>query len=154
VHLQERGLAVGRGVHLADERVVVKHGQREVPPASLVLQFVHLQEVLEVEQLRETDMVVDQWSNGESSAVRPSKPLAVASGSTRHRPDVPSTSAGTPASPTTFGRATPRDRSRFSSRTLRAVSTCTTAISGWVDPLGQVPQALPASASSDGHLPE
>jgi hypothetical protein len=59
-----------------------------------------------------------------------------------------------PASPTICGRATPSDRSRFSSRILRAASRWYYRHVGWVDPLGQVPQALPASTPRDGYLTE
>jgi len=81
------------------------------------------------EQVQGADPVVDQSVERDSSTVRPSKPSAVASESTRHRPDVPSTSAGMPASPTICGRATPSDRSRFSSRLLRASFAGTTGMS-------------------------
>ena len=60
VHLPVRALAVGGGVHLADEPVFVEHGQREVAPAPLRLRLVHLERVLEVEQLLRPRAVVDQ----------------------------------------------------------------------------------------------
>ena len=83
--------------------------------------------------------------------MRPAKPSAVASGSTRHSPDVPSTSAGDAGSPTICGRATPSERSRFSSRIARASSAGTTGRRR-VDPLGEVPQTLPAPPAGDRDL--
>ena len=71
-------------------------------------------------------------SNGERSAVRPSKSPPIASGSTRHSPATPSTTAGSPASPTSIGstgiavvfrRAMPSARSRRSFLILWASST-------------------------------
>src|SRR3954453_20537780 len=42
-------------------------------------------------------------SNGDSSAVLPVKPSSTYAGSTRHSPFTPSTTAGSPASPTWIG---------------------------------------------------
>ena len=57
---QDLGLPVDDRVELADQLVVVQDGKREVPPTTLVLRLVHLQVVLEVEQLLGSDAVVDQ----------------------------------------------------------------------------------------------
>ena len=90
-------------------------------------------------------------SNGDSSAVRPSKPSAVASGSTRHRPVVPSISAGMPA------RRRPRAGDAQGPQPLLVADPAGLLRRhhrhvGRVDPLGQVPQALPATAAGDGDL--
>ena len=58
--LEDGGLAVGRRVELADEPVAVQHGEREVAPAARRLGLVHLEHVLEVEELDRTDAVVDE----------------------------------------------------------------------------------------------
>lgn len=128
VYLQQRRLTVDRAVDLADEPVKVEHRKGEVSPPSFPLRLVHLEGVLEVEQSTARTRSWISRSNGDSNAVRPSKPSAVASGSTRQGPEVPSISTGMPASPTTCGRATPRERSHFSSRILRASPAGTSAV--------------------------
>ena len=54
------GLAVGLGVELPDEPVVVEDRQREVAPAAFVLGLVHLEDVLEAPELLGADAVVDE----------------------------------------------------------------------------------------------
>src|SRR5262249_22974638 len=60
VHQQPRDLPVCDCVHLADKSVVVEDRQREVAPPSLVSRLVHLQGVLEVEQIPRADAIMDQ----------------------------------------------------------------------------------------------
>ena len=60
VHPQPRILPVGDSVQLPDQPVMVEDRQRKVAPASLGRGLVHLQLVLEVEQLLCADAVVDQ----------------------------------------------------------------------------------------------
>jgi hypothetical protein len=60
VYPQHRGLAIGGGVDLADQPVVVEDGQCEEPPAPLGLRLVHLQIELELEQFHGADPIVDQ----------------------------------------------------------------------------------------------
>src|SRR6266702_8868466 len=48
---EHAGLAVGGGVQLSDQPVAVEDRQREVPPAALGGRLVHLQLVVELEQL-------------------------------------------------------------------------------------------------------
>ena len=54
------GLAVGLGVELPDEPVVVEDRQRVVAPAALVLGFVHLEDELEAEELLSSHPVMDE----------------------------------------------------------------------------------------------
>ena len=54
------GLAVGRGVDLPDQPVVVEHREGEVAPAALGRGLVHLEGVLELEQLLRAAPVVDE----------------------------------------------------------------------------------------------
>ena len=60
VHPQRGGLAVGGGVELPDQPVVVEDRQGEVAPAALGRGLVHLERVLVVEQLLGADAVVDE----------------------------------------------------------------------------------------------
>ena len=57
---ERAGLAVGLGVELPDEPVVVEDRQRVVAPAALVLGFVHLEDELEAEELLGAHPVVDE----------------------------------------------------------------------------------------------
>ena len=61
---ERAGLAVGLGVELPDEPVVVQDRQREVAPAALVLGLVHLEDVLEAPELLGADAVVDEPVEG------------------------------------------------------------------------------------------
>jgi hypothetical protein len=54
------GLAVGQGVELAGQLVAGQDRQREVPPPALGRGLVHLQLVVEAEQLDRPLAVVDQ----------------------------------------------------------------------------------------------
>src|SRR6188474_2703568 len=60
VHSEDAGVTVGEGIDLPDEPVVVENRQREVAPAPLRRRLVHLERVLEVEQLLRTRPVVDE----------------------------------------------------------------------------------------------
>ena len=60
VHLQDARLAVGRRVDLADELVAVEDRQGEEPPAALVLRLVHLEQVVEAEQVARSSSIVGQ----------------------------------------------------------------------------------------------
>ena len=60
VHLEDGGLAVGGGVDLPDEPVVVEHREGEVAPAAFGRGLVHLEGVLELEQLLRAAPVVDE----------------------------------------------------------------------------------------------
>ena len=160
-HSQRRALSIGRGVQFADELIVVEDRQREVAPPSLALRLVHLEDVVEVEQVDGPAAVVDRRSNGDNRAVRPSKGLASASGSTRQVPRTPSTVAGSPASPTTFGStgtAVPFSRAMPSARRRRSLPDPLRLVgrddgcAGRVHPLGQVPDALPSDTTRDGDL--
>ena len=57
---QHGGLAVGGGVELPDQTIVVEDRQGEVAPAALGRGLVHLERVLEVEQLLGADAIVDE----------------------------------------------------------------------------------------------
>jgi MFS family permease len=61
---EHAGLAVGGRVQLADEPVAVQDGQGVVPPPALVPGLVHLEDVLEVEELLGADPVVHQPVEG------------------------------------------------------------------------------------------
>jgi hypothetical protein len=58
------GLAVGEGVELADQLVAGQDRQREVPPLALGRGLVHLELVVEAEQLHGALAVVDQPVEG------------------------------------------------------------------------------------------
>jgi hypothetical protein len=58
------GLAVGEGVELARQLVAGQDRQREVPPPALGRGLVHLQLVVEAEQLHGALAVVDQPVEG------------------------------------------------------------------------------------------
>ena len=60
VHAQLRALAVRDGIDLAHESIVVEDRKCEVAPPSLRGRLVHLQHVLEVEQLAGALAVMDQ----------------------------------------------------------------------------------------------
>ena len=60
VHAQLPHLAVGSRVDLADQAVAVQDRQRVVAPATLGGRLVHLEVVLELEQLLGAPAVVDQ----------------------------------------------------------------------------------------------
>jgi hypothetical protein len=60
VHAQDPGLAVRRRVELPDQPVVVQDRQREVAPAPLRRGLVHLEDVLEAEEVGRPGPVVDQ----------------------------------------------------------------------------------------------
>jgi hypothetical protein len=57
---QDPGLAVGGSVELADQPVAVEHRQREVAPPALGDGLVHLQLIVELEQLGHALAVVDE----------------------------------------------------------------------------------------------
>ena len=101
---QHPGLAVGGGVELAHQPVAVQDRQREVPPAPLGGGLVHLQLVVELEELDGALAVVDQPVEGRQQRRPAGERLAeLGDGSTRHVPLTPSTTAGSPASPTSIG---------------------------------------------------
>ena len=60
MHPQHGGLAVGGGVDLPDQPVVVEHREGVVAPAALGRGLVHLEGVLELEQLLRAAPVVDE----------------------------------------------------------------------------------------------
>src|SRR6478736_3786536 len=60
VDLEDSGLAVRRRVDLPDQAVAVDDRQRVVAPAALGRRLVHLERVLEVEQLLGAAAVVDE----------------------------------------------------------------------------------------------
>src|SRR4051794_41943550 len=60
VDAEDAGLAVGGRVELPDEAIVVEDRQREVAPPPLRGRLVHLEDVLEAEELRRARAVVDQ----------------------------------------------------------------------------------------------
>jgi len=64
VDLQHPGLAAGGGIELADQPVAVQDRQREVPPPALGRGLVHLQLVIELEQLHGALAVVDEPVEG------------------------------------------------------------------------------------------
>jgi hypothetical protein len=85
VHEQDFGLPVGDRVDLPDKLVIVQNGQGEVAPSTLGGGLYISKRVLEVEQLLSSRPVMDQPSNDDNSAVRPSNSSScMAVGSTRH----------------------------------------------------------------------
>src|SRR3954464_11628135 len=60
--------------------------KREVAPAALVLGLVHLEDVLEAEEVHRVRAVVGQAVEGRQQRGAPSNGCASASGSTRHVP--------------------------------------------------------------------
>src|SRR4051812_29944347 len=64
VHSQHRNLAVCERVEFPDEAVTVQDRQREVAPAPLRSRLVHLERVLELEELLRAAPVVDQPVEG------------------------------------------------------------------------------------------
>ena len=133
VHPQDGGLAVGGGVDLPDQPVLVEHREGEVAPAALGRGLVHLEGVLELEQLLARG--AGRRRAGRTATAAPSVPRSrrpSAAGSTRHSPLMPSTTAGSPASPTSTGsigilvvfcRAMPSEASRRSFLIRRASSS-------------------------------
>ena len=105
VHTERRRLAVGGRVELSDEPVVVEDRQREVSPAPLVGRLVHLEEVLEVEELLGADAVVDRAGRRATAA-----PCDLRSHG-RERPDRPPTRRRFPRPPRAH-RPPPRGTAR------------------------------------------
>src|SRR4051794_41887066 len=60
VDAEDAGLAVGGRVELPDEAIVVEDRQREVAPPPLRGRLVHLEDVLEAEEVGRARAVVDQ----------------------------------------------------------------------------------------------
>ena len=95
VHLQDARLAVGRRVDLADQLVAVEDRQREIAPAPLVLRLVHLEQVVEVEQLAGPGPVVGQAiERRQQRGSSRRSPRRSPPGRPATAPVVPSTSAG------------------------------------------------------------
>jgi hypothetical protein len=69
-------LAVGEGVELARQLVAGQDRQREVPPPALGRGLVHLQLVLEAEQLDGALSVMDEPVEGRQQRRPPGKGLA------------------------------------------------------------------------------
>ena len=90
------GLAVGGGVDLPDQPVVVQDRQREVAPTSLGLRLVHLQHVLVLEQVGARPGRAPGDRTATAARFAPSNGFPSAAGSTRHSPRTPSTIAGSP----------------------------------------------------------
>ena len=161
VHLEGRGLAVPRGVHLAHQLVVVQDGEREVAPSALLLGLVHLERVLEVEQLQGPAPIVGQaverGEDGRPALERLADRLGV------HPPFAADTVDG--CGLTRFPDEGRLDRggrahcSRDAQRPQPAVVAHADRIVGrddgdidGIDPLGKVPHALPALPADDSDL--
>ncbi len=82
-------LAVGPGVELSDQPVAVQDREGVVAPPTLGGGLVHLEDVVELEDVVHPLAVVSSRSNGESSAARPANGWPSSAGSTRHSPRPP-----------------------------------------------------------------
>jgi hypothetical protein len=162
VHGQPAVLAVGRGVDLADQPVVVQDRQGEVPPPPRVPRLVHLQDVLDVEELQGPAAVVHQpverreqrGAAGErpTDRLRVHAPLPGRALDDRRLTGVADVGrldrmgrGGRPGQaerPQAPGVPLPHGVVEGQSDDVRRV-----------DPSGQVPPSLLALASGDGHLP-
>ena len=134
------GLAVGGGVDLADQSVAVQHRQRVVAPQALGRGLVHLELVVEAEQLERALAIVHQPVERRQQRGAPRErtteqrrvdaPLALHAvddrglSPPRRRPTAP------PGPAARGTRAMPRARSRRSFRMRAASSTGTTGSSG------------------------
>ena len=134
---QHRGLPVGGGVELPDQAVLVEYRESEVAPATLGGRLVHLERVLEVEQLLGADTVVDEPVERRQQSRASLEVVDEVRRVDAPRPP-PSTTAGSPASPTwtgsigialAFCRARPSEASRRSLFLRSASSTEGTATS-------------------------
>ena len=139
-------------------------GRRGVPggrssPATPGGGLVHLEGAPEVEQLDGANAVVDEPVEGRQQCRTSVEVASSAARSTRHSPFVPSTTAGSPASPTSTGSsgialafcwAMPSEASRRSGLGQASLVDRRDDDIGRVHPLGQAPQQLQGPAGGGG----
>ena len=102
MHEQLARLAVGARVHLPHQPVTVQDGKCVVAPAALLLRLVHLQRVVEAEQVRHPLAIVQEEVEGREQLAalgRGTVQASSAARSTRHRPRTPSTATGSTGLP-------------------------------------------------------
>jgi hypothetical protein len=154
-------LPVSRRVELADEPVVVEHRQREIAPPPLLLGLVHLEDVLEAEELLGADPVVDEpvKRRQQCRATRERQPGVC-------RVDPPraleAVDDGLLAGGAGVRLLTRMDRARGPGDAQRLEAALLAKAArrleihrrqvGWVDALGEVPVSLAALAARDRDL--
>src|SRR5215210_658241 len=161
VYPQRRRLAIGDRVELADEAISVEDRQREVAPAPFGGRLVHLEVVLEVEELLRASAVVDQPVER-----RQERRATLEVVGERRRVDDPSAGGSLDlgglaldllvvALPGHAEHLGARDsqRSQPAHREDPAGLAQRDGLHGRIDTLGEIPQPLPANATRDRHLP-
>jgi hypothetical protein len=161
VYVQLRAPGVSRGIHLAREPIVVEDRKREVAPTSLGLRLVHLQHVLEAEQVDGAGAVVDPAVERRQQRCAPfegpserfgihaprardaldDRGLARVAHNSGFDGDGDSRGARDPQRPQTSFITDPASFVRRDDGRIRRVN-----------PLGQIPHALPPTATRDCDL--